>query len=110
MAAASIFVQNESQLPSSSLGGSPRSASGSDSGSFQITASALGPQVCEILCVPFDSGVSISHSPLTPPKISPTGFQSQTFCGLIFPVQNSGAGEPNVGLGPLAPWGEPLQL
>ena len=32
-----------------------------------------------LLCVPFKSGVSISHSPLAPPKISPAGLQSQAF-------------------------------
>ena len=36
----------------------------SDSGSFQIIASSLGPRACEILCVSFKSGVSISHSHL----------------------------------------------
>ena len=36
----------------------------SDIGFFQITASAPGPVVCEILCEPFKSEVSISHSPL----------------------------------------------
>ena len=38
------------------LGGSPRSTSGSDPGSFQITASALVPRVCKIWCAPFKSG------------------------------------------------------
>ena len=65
-----------------SPGGSPRSAGGSDPGSFQITASALSPGVCEILCVPFESGVSISHSPLPLLKVSPTDLQSQMW-GLL---------------------------
>ena len=47
---------------------------------------------------------------LTLLKISPTDLQSQRFWGLAFPVQNLGDGEPNEGLVPLAPWGEPLQL
>ena len=52
-----LCPQSEPQLPPASPGGSPRLASGSDSGSFQITASALGPGACEILCAPFKSGV-----------------------------------------------------
>ena len=65
------------QLSPASPGGSPRSEDGSDTGSFQITASALGPRECEILCAPFKSGVSISHSPLGLQKVSPAGLQSQ---------------------------------
>ena len=45
------------QLPLASLGGSPRSTAGSDPGSFQIIASALGPGACEILYAPFKSEV-----------------------------------------------------
>ena len=44
------------------------------------------------------------------PEISPAGFQSQTFWGFIFPVQDPQAGGPSVELRPLAPWGEPLWL
>ena len=54
--------------PGDSLG----SAGRSDPGSFQITASALGPGACEILCTPFTSGLSISHSPLVDPQSFPT--------------------------------------
>ena len=61
-----LCPQWESQLPPSFLGGSPRSAGGSDPGSFHITASALGPRACEILSAPFKCGVSISHSPWVP--------------------------------------------
>ena len=59
------------------LGDCPTSACGSDPGSFQIIAFALGP--CESLCAPFKSGVSLSHIPLTLLKVSPAGLQSQTF-------------------------------
>ena len=105
-----LCPQGELQFPPASLGGSPRSAGGSDPGSFQTTASALGPRAYEILCAPFKSGISISHIPLGLLKVSPAGLQSQKFWGLVFPVQDSQAGEPNVGLGPLTPWGESLQL
>ena len=47
----------ELQLPPVCPGGPRRSAVESDSGSFQITASALGPRACEIFCAPFRSGV-----------------------------------------------------
>ena len=44
-----LCPQDETQLPPASLGGSPRSAGGFDPGSFQISASALGPRACELL-------------------------------------------------------------
>ena len=44
-----LCFQGELPLPPASPWGSPRSAAVSNSGSFQITASALGPGVCEIL-------------------------------------------------------------
>ena len=50
----------------------PRSDGGSDSGSFQITASGLSPGVCEFVCIS-KSGVSVSHSPLALPEVSPAG-------------------------------------
>lgn len=43
---------------------SPRPAGRSGPGCYQITALALGPNACEILCVPLQSEVSISSSPL----------------------------------------------
>ena len=72
---------------------SPRSATGSDRSSFQIAAFAQGPGTCEILCGPFKCGVWSSHHPLVLPKVSPTGFQSQTFLGLIL-VQGPRLGSP----------------
>lgn len=81
-----------------SPGDSPRSADGSDLGSFQIAASVLGPGTCEILCATFKSGVSISHSP--------AGLQSQMFQELIFPGQDPQAEDPDMELKVLASWGE----
>ena len=69
--------------PGDSLG----SAGRSDPGSFQIPASALGPGAREILCAPFTSGLSVSHSPLVVLKVGPTDPQ-----------------------GFLTPWGEPVWL
>ena len=61
-----------------------RSAGESDPVSFQITASALGLGACKLLWVPFKKGIAISHNPLSLPKVSLTGLQSQMFWGLIF--------------------------
>lgn len=63
------------QLPPLSLGDSPRSAGGSDPGSFQITASALAPWVCEICVHPLRKETFISYSPLSVLNVSPTGLQ-----------------------------------
>ena len=95
-------------MPPALLGGSSRSASETDPGSFQTTASALGLRAREILHAPFKSRVSVSYSPVALLNISPAGFQSQVFWGLIFLLQDHWAGEPDVGLGSLAPWGGPL--
>ena len=40
---------------------SPRWASGSDTGCFQISASDLGPRLCGLLSAPFRNGVSASY-------------------------------------------------
>lgn len=66
--------------------------------SFQITA--LGPGVCVTFCVPFKAGVSISQSSGSP-EINPTGLQSQTFWGLVFPVRNPQLGNVMWGSAPL---------
>ena len=59
------------------LGGSLRSTGGSDPGSFQITASALVPRVCEILCAPFKSGgFLVAQSVRNPPAMWETWVQS----------------------------------
>ena len=97
-------------MPPASLGDFSRSASRPNPGSYQITASALGPGAGEVLCALLESGVTISLSPLGLLKVSPTGLQSQMLWGLIFPVLDSWAGEPNMGLRPLTPLGETLQL
>ena len=70
-----------------SSGGSPRSASGSDLGSFQMTASLLGLRVCDILCAPFPR----------PPVPLHAGLQSQRFWGLVFLAQVPQVGGPDAG-------------
>ena len=98
--------QGELRLPPASPGDSPRSAGGSDPDSIQLTASALRPGACEILCVPFKNGVYFPQ-PSGLPKVNPISLQ-QMFWGLIFPAQDSWAGHPDVGH--LTPWGGPVQL
>ena len=64
MAAASVCVpKGKLQLLPASPGDSPNQLR-SDIGFFQMTASAPGPVASEILCEPFESEVSVSHSPL----------------------------------------------
>ena len=77
---------------------------------FTLPLLPCGPRVCEILCAPFNGGVSVSYGPLGLLYVSPTDLQSQMLWGLIFPVQDPWAGEPDMVLGLLVPWGEPLQL
>ena len=73
---AHVCAQDELQLPPASPGDSPRSAGGSDPGSLEITASALGRGACETLHVCCKSE---SLCPTALLKLSPVGFQSQTF-------------------------------
>ena len=82
---------------------SERSASGSDPGSFQITAFALDASMCEILCAPSKSGVTISHSPLHLPEVRPAYLISQMFWELLSWHRTPQAREPDVGPRPLAP-------
>ena len=63
--------------------------------------------LCVFFPAPLKSYVSVSYTLLALPNVSPVGFQSQTFWGLIM-VQDSWAGEPNVWIGLLSPWGGPL--
>ena len=102
-----LCLHRESQLSPASLWGSSRSASGPDPGSFQITASVLGLRVYEILHVPFKSRVSVFYSLLA--LWSPAGLQSQMSGGSSL-AQEPQAAETHVGLEPLTPWEEPLQL
>ena len=104
-----LCPQGKFQLLSDSLGSFLISASESDLGSFQITASVLGLRVCEILCAPFKSGIFVSYSPPSLLYASPAGLQSQIFCRLIFSVQDPPPPPPGGELRSHAPWGDPLQ-
>ena len=98
-----LCPQAELQLLPASPGGSPRSAGGSD-----LLLRVL--EHVRFLCVPFKSGVSISLSPLGLPKVSPAGLQGQILWEFVSPMEDSWSGKPNMGLEPLTPLGEPLQL
>lgn len=53
-----------------------KSVSGSDPGSFQVTASVLQFRVCETLCTPFKSGISVSYITLALLNVSFSDFQT----------------------------------
>lgn len=94
MAVPSVWVPRVSCSCPASPETLPRSATGADRSSFSKCCFCQGPGACEILCGPFKCGVWSSHHPLVLPKVSPTGFQSQTFLGIIFLVQGPGLGSP----------------
>ena len=71
-----LCPQGDSSCLHVSLGDSPRSAGRSASGYCQTTASALILEQVRLLCAPFKSGDSISHSSLGLPKGLPKGPQA----------------------------------
>ena len=77
-----LCPEEKFQLPLASSGGSPRSASESDPGHFQITVPALGLRACEIWDMSFKNKVSISYRPPAPQYPNQAGLQSLTFLGL----------------------------
>ena len=74
-------------------------------GTFQTAAFTLVPRASESAREPFKRNVSVPYSPLGPLDVSPVGFPSQTFWGLISPLQVPRVGAPNVGHKPLTPQG-----
>ena len=91
-----------------SPGDPPRPAGTFGPGFYQITASAPGPSARGILCVSFRSEASLSPSPVGLLRLSSAGLRTQMLWGVLFPVLDPQAGEPDVGLRTLAPAGEPL--
>ena len=78
MASSSVCVPSVSHShPPASLGDSLRTACRSAPGFYQITAFALGPSVCKILCAPFKHEVSTSPSPLGLLKLSLLAFKGK---------------------------------
>ena len=105
-----LCPQDDSSCLHVSLGDSPRSAGGSDPGSFQITASALAPWACEILCASFKKRDSCFLQPSECPECKPHWSSKSSILGIHLPGAGPlGNGEPSVVLGPLTPWRKPLQ-
>ena len=69
---------------------------------------ALGPSACEILCVPFKNGVSISPSPTLLLHTSHTGLQCQMAWRFLLPMLDPQAWWPDTGLRTLTHVGESL--
>ena len=95
--------------PTTSLGHSPRPECKSGSSLYQITSFAFCPNVHETLCVPFKSKVSIFPSPGGFLQLSSADPQSQMPWGLVFPVSDRWAGDPDMGLRTVTPVRELLQ-
>ena len=84
-------------------------------GTFQTAAPVLGPRVSEFvskwICArALKRNTWDSRSPLTHLDAKRTGLYSQMSWGLLYLALLSQNVEPSVGLGPLAPQGEPPQL
>ena len=97
-----------STITTSPLQETPKLASRTGPGSYQIAAFSLGPHASEILCVQFETESLFPkvlwdswNYALRPSKLDALG--------LIFLVLESCVQEPEVGLRTLAPAGEPLQ-
>ena len=60
MATTRVYVSKGVLLEPPPLGDFPRSTDRPDPGYFQVIASALGPAMCEILHLSYDSGISVS--------------------------------------------------
>ena len=84
---------------------SQRSASESDSSSFEAATSILELEKYDVLGMHFKSQISVSYSSLAFPNLVPTVFQRQIFC-----YRTTKDEHPNVGLGSLALWKRLLQL
>ena len=96
-----LCLQGESHLPPASLGSSLRSVSGSDSGSFQLTASTLGLRADKIFHMPFKSGVFFPQ-PSGSPVHKPHWPSKPDILGVPFPSGGPlGPGNPMCGSSPL---------
>ena len=80
-----LCPQDDSSCLRVSLGDSPRSAGGSDPGSFQITTSALAPWACEILCASFKKRDSCFLQPSECPECKPHWSSKSSIPGIHLP-------------------------
>ena len=86
---------SKSWPPSSFPGELPRPASMFGPGSCEVSAFPLGPCAHEMLYTLSTSGISVSPSPLEFPWSSPIGLQNQMLWGLLLPLPDPQAGEPD---------------
>ena len=98
-----LSPQEESQLCPACLRSSPRSASGSETSSFQSTSSGLGLRACETLCEPLRVEAVFYRSPALPYTSSVASLKSRDILEVCLPVEGSHTGEPNLGLELLIP-------
>ena len=96
------------QPPPPPAGDPPILAVGSCPVSYEVASFFPDPCVHNTLCAPSKSGVSVSPSPVEFQWSYPTGLQSQILWGLFFPLPDSQAGKPDVGLRIFTPMGELL--
>ena len=80
-----LCPQGDSSCLHVSLGDSPRSAGGSDPGSFQITTSALAPWACEILCASFKKKDCYFLQPSECPECKPHWPSKSNVLGIHLP-------------------------
>ena len=84
LASTSVHVVDGAlQMAASSVCVPRVSSAASDPGSFQIIASALGPEACEILYAPFKHGLCFPQ-PSGSPKLKPCWLQIQKFWEILF--------------------------
>ena len=77
-----LYTQDKLQFPLVSPEAVQEQQVGLSQSSFKLLLLSWVPGHVRFLCTPFKSGVSISNSLLTLPKISPIGVQSQVFLGV----------------------------
>ena len=100
---------SEAQLPPASAGDPQILAGRSGPGSYEVTAFSPGSGMHEILCVP--SRVELLFPPVLRDSCdqTPLAFKARFSGGLLLPLPDLQAGEPDVGLRTFTPVGELLQ-
>lgn len=89
--------------PPASLRRSPRSASESETSSFQITSSGLDLRACETLLEPLRVEAVFYRPPALPYTSSVASLKSRDNLEVCLPVEGSHTGELNLGLELLIP-------
>ena len=95
---------NEPPSPHVFPGNSPRITGRANPDSCESFCFVLRPSAHENLCVPFKSGVCISPRPVELLSTSSAGPQYQMLRGLLLPMPDPQAGEPDMGSELSLPW------